>query len=243
METIKYFHQPTISESLGNGWYTMKKYFLWLFVAIVVSIIFDSTSRFSFSGKSTGGFDFKAFGWTFDAFPAITVMMVVVVLIGLSFFLLVRPVILYGADKMFLDAARDQEPDPKWLFRGFQTLYLNIVISHLITFAIVVAGFILLIIPGIVFLCRLAFVSYLVMDKQLDPIRAIESSWRLTRGHGWTIFGLGLMTIPIFILGILCLIVGVFPAAIWIEASFASLYQSILTHRQTIDYNVENTFN
>jgi uncharacterized membrane protein len=70
------------------------------------------------------------------------------------------------------------------------------------------------------------------MDKELDPIRALEESWRMTSGHGWTIFGLGLMAIPIFILGLICLFVGVFPAIIWIKSSFASLYQAILTKRE-----------
>lgn len=240
METIKYFHQPTIGESLGNGWYTMKKYFLWLFVAVVVSIIFNSTSRFGFSGNHTEGFDFKAFGWRFDAFPGITLLMVGTILIGLSIYLLVRPVFDYGADMMFLEAARDREPDPKWLIRGFQGgMYLNIVLANLIVFAIVLAGFILFIIPGFIFLCRLAFVSYLVMDKKLDAIRAIELSWRLTKGYGWIIFGMGLMAIPIILVGIICLIVGIFPAIIWIESSFASLYQAVLTKREQSQTYVE----
>jgi hypothetical protein len=35
------------------------------------------------------------------------------------------------------------------------------------------------------------------------------------------------MAIPIAIAGLICLIVGIFPAIIWIEASFASLYQAV----------------
>ncbi len=85
-----------------------------------------------------------------------------------------------------------------------------------------------LIIPGIIVACRLAFVSYLVMDKGYDPITAVETSWKLTRGHGWTIFFLGLTSIFIFIGGLILVIVGIFPALIWIKASFASLYQSVL---------------
>jgi uncharacterized membrane protein len=158
---IKYFHRPTISESLGNAWYTMKKYFLWLFLAIIISGIFQGYARYNFDTDS-----------------------------------------------------------------GF-------VMAPWIIFAVIIGiGIFALIIPGIVLACRLAFVSYLVMDKGLDPIQAVEESWRMTRGYGWTIFGLGFLSIFIAIAGLLCLIVGIFPAIIVISASFASLYQAILTEKE-----------
>jgi len=53
-------------------------------------------------------------------------------------------------------------------------------------------GFILLIIPGIFFLCRLAFVPYLVVDHKTGAFGAIKGSWKMTKGHFWRIFLLGL---------------------------------------------------
>ena len=59
METLQYFHNPTISESLGNGWFTMKKYFFWLLLVLIICSLFDSrpdllirptTSPLHFSG-------------------------------------------------------------------------------------------------------------------------------------------------------------------------------------------------
>ena len=44
--------------------------------------------------------------------------------------------------------------------------------------ALVAVGFIMLIIPGIIVLCRLIFVSYLVMDKNMEAMKAVEKSWR-----------------------------------------------------------------
>ena len=99
-------------------------------------------------------------------------------------------------------------------------------------FALVVLGLFALIIPGIIIGCRLAFVSYIVMDKKLDPIEAVELSWKLTRGHGLQIFLMGFVSIFIFIFGLLLLIVGVFPALIWICSSFAALYESILRDKE-----------
>jgi len=214
MESMRYFHQPTISESLGNGWYVMKKYFLWLLLVLIVCSIFDG---------SPAKFTYK----TDQPFPAMIGLAAFAIVIAVLIFLLVRPVIVWGGRLIYLQCARDESPELKNLLVGFQHNYLNIILAHLLVAVIVGFGILFLIIPGIVFACRLAFVSYLVMDKGLDPVKAVEESWRLTKGYGWTIFGLGLMTVPIVIGGIICLIVGVFPALIWINSSFASLYQAV----------------
>lgn len=55
----------------------------------------------------------------------------------------------------------------------------------------------------------------------------------MTRGHGWTIFGMGVLAILIVIGGLLALIVGVFVAVMWISAAFAVLYHSV-EHREGI---------
>jgi uncharacterized membrane protein len=65
------------------------------------------------------------------------------------------------------------------------------------------------------------------MDKKLDPIEAVELSWKMTRGHGWKIFFMGLSSFFIIIFGLILFIVGIFPAIIWVASSFASLYESV----------------
>jgi uncharacterized membrane protein len=127
------------------------------------------------------------------------------------------------------------------LFQGFKKNYLNIVLAHLLIFAILGIGFVLFIIPGIIFACRLAFVSFLVMDKELEPIAAIEKSWEMTRGHGWKIFGMGLLAIPIFILGLLCFLVGAFIAVIWIGAAFTAMYHALdVEGQERLDGSTDN---
>jgi len=146
------------------------------------------------------------------------------------------PVIDFGGDYLFLKAIRGEKVEIVELFDGFKTKYLNIVLANLITVALVIMGFILLIIPGIIILCRLVFVSYLVMDKGLEPIRAIEESWKMTRGHGWTIFGLAIISFFIFIAGLILLFVGVFFSLMLIHASFAALYQAVLNQEEKSGY-------
>jgi hypothetical protein len=61
----------------------------------------------------------------------------------------------------------------------------------------------------------------------MEPVAAIEKSWEMTRGYGWTIFGMAMLAILVFIAGLLCLLVGAFISAMWISASFAALYHAI----------------
>ena len=50
-------------------------------------------------------------------------------------------------------------------------------------------GFILLLVPGLYLLGRLALVAPAVADRSLyNPFEAIRTSWDLTRGNGWAIF-------------------------------------------------------
>lgn len=223
MEEIKYFHQPTISESLGNGWFVMKKYFLWLLLVVIICSLFNSPAKFGYNFNSSDKFTSNPF----HGFPELIGLALLGVFVAMLVFFLVKPVISYGAKLIYLKCTRDIDPDLKDLFLGFQRNYFDIVLANLLVFIIVAFGCVFLIIPGIIFACRLAFVPYLVMDKKLDPVKAVEESWRLTKGYGWTIFGLALMAIPIVIAGLICLIVGIFPAIILINSSFASLYQAV----------------
>ena len=215
MKIVEYPYKPTINQSLKRGWDVMVKNFLWLFLALIISGFFYGPLQLN---------NYESDGFSFGA--------IILGMFGLAFSLLITPVISYGADMIYLQAVRNEEPDISWLIQGFKTNYINIILANLLYFAIVAIGFIFLIIPGIIFSVRLIYVPYMVMDKGLDPVRAVEGSWKLTSGYGWTIFGLGIVSIGIFILGLICLIVGVLPAMIWIGSSFTSLYESIQIHKQ-----------
>jgi uncharacterized membrane protein len=139
----------------------------------------------------------------------------------------VLPVITYGGDWLYLRFMRDERANVADMFAGFRKGYLNVVLANLLVYAIVGIGFLLFVIPGIIFACRLAFVPYLVMDKGFDPVAAIEKSWFMTRGHGWRIFGLYLLSILLFFCGLLLVVVGAFFALMWMGSAFASLYHAI----------------
>lgn len=198
---------PGVGSALGRGWRSMKSNFLVYFLAVLVLGAFllpYNLYEEGDSGRDSG----------------------LLALIETAYMLLLYPIIKYGADLLFLRGVRGDPLEVKSLFDGFRN-YVNIVLASLLVMGLVGIGLIVLIIPGIYVACRLVFVGYLVMDEELDPIAAVEASWRITRGHALKIFLLGLTSIFLFFFGLLLLLVGVVPATIWIKASFAALYLAI----------------
>lgn len=235
METSReYKLVPDFGFCLGTGWKVMMDNFLRLFLVIIIlAIVTAPFKMFNFH------FDWSDFyrgpwhwgrNWSHDMFNlgAFGIFAAFFGLIAMLYAFLVAPVFEYGGNMIFVQAVRKVKPDFEYLIKGFMQNYLHIILANLLVFALVVLGFFALIIPGIIIACRLAFVSYIIMDKKLDPIEAVELSWKLTRGYGWQIFLLGFVSIFIVILGLCLLIVGIFPAIMWICSSFASLYESVL---------------
>ena len=195
-----------VGSALSRGWTEMKDNFLVFLLAVLVLSVFITPINMGGDGHNDSS-----------------------MLIGLletAYLFLLYPIINYGADLIFLRGVRGDRVEVRSIFDGFQN-YVNIILASLLTTGLIGIGLIVFIFPGIYVACRLAFVSYLVMDEGLDPIAAVEASWRITRGHAWRIFVLGVVSIFLFFLGLLLLIVGVFPALIWIKASFAALYLAI----------------
>ncbi|GAB2790452.1 hypothetical protein GCM10027275_39230 [Rhabdobacter roseus] len=217
MENRSILVPPRWEGSLSFGWQKMKQYFLPLLLVVLVLCIADAPLE---SLKKS----------TYDR----TATWVLLEILAVAYWLLLLPVFDYSADLLFIQAIRNQKLDLKDIVVAFKN-YLNVVLTHLLVTALIGISMIALIIPGIIVACRLAFTSYLVMDKGLDPIAAVETSWKMTSGHGWRIFGLGATAVFIFFLGLLCFIVGILPALIWIKASFASLYEAVLIERGEAD--------
>jgi uncharacterized membrane protein len=68
----------------------------------------------------------------------------------------------------------------------------------------------LLIVPGIIFGLMFMFATFIVIERELGPIDAMNESHRLTRGHKWQLFGFVLLLVLVNLLGLLALLVGIF---------------------------------
>jgi uncharacterized membrane protein len=200
---------PTVGSVYSFSWNRMRKYFLDLFlITIIVAAVYIPFAMISsLDGHETpGGVLLRIFSFGY-------------------WFLLLAPIDV-GTAWVFLKAMRSGEFDVKDTFSTFDN-YLNVVLANLLVSAIIVIGFMLLVVPGVIFACRLAFVRYLVMDKKMEPVEAVEESWRMTRGHANSIFFMGSMALGIIIAGCICFGVGVIPAYMWVRSAFASMYFAV----------------
>ncbi len=198
--------EPGVSSSYGNGWKQLWKYFLELFLIGIIYFVISLP----------GGMG----SWTYNTVYNIWD------LIGMAYGILISGPVGYGVAFAYLKAARGEAPEIKNTFEAFKN-YWNAVLAYLLVAVIVIIGFLLLIIPGIIFACKLAFVPYIVVERKMDAISAVKESWQLTSGYAIDVFLIGLLGIPIAIAGLICFGVGVIVSIMWISLATASLYHAV----------------
>jgi len=191
---------PGVGSSYGNGWNQIWKHFWELFLILIINWVISGVGGFVCS----------------------------LIFLQIPFSVFVGFPLNYGVSYAYLRAARDEKLEVAHMFAGFKN-YWNAVGAGLLVTIIVVVGFILLIVPGIYLACKLAFTPYLVVDRKMGVTNAIGESWRMTGGHGWKVFLIGLLGIPIVIAGLICLLVGVIISYMWISMALASLYHAVST--------------
>ncbi len=201
---------PDAGRSYSIGWKVLWASFVEL---LVISIVY-----FILTGPVS------VVQWEIDSFEW---FLVPLALFGITYGIFVAGPIQYGASWVFLKAVRGERIEVRDIFVVFQRNYWNVVIAHIVVAVIIGMGIIMLIVPGIIFACRLAFVPYLVVDREMDVMEALRVSWDMTRGYGWQIFLMGLLAIPVVLLGFLCLVVGVFVSVMWILTAFATMYHAV----------------
>jgi uncharacterized membrane protein len=161
-------------------------------------------------------------GWAQDAATAAGILS----FLAFVYSIFVNGPVQYGVTFASLKAARGDKLEIKDMFKAFQN-YWNAVLASLFVCVIIVIGLVLLIVPGIIFACKLAFTPYLVVDRKMAVMEAIEESWRMTGGHAWKVFLIGLLSIPIGIAGLICFGVGIIISIMWVSLAFASLYHAV----------------
>ena len=214
METLEsnntYVSDNSTGDSYSKGWSLIFTTFIELLVVTLVYAVIQ---------MPTGGIQIKPDGFEWYMVP--------IVMLAIGYGIFISGPIGYSVKWVFLKAVRREKIEIKDMFAVFERNYWNAVIAGLVTTIIVVIGLFMLIVPGIIFACRLAFVPFLVIDQKMEAMEALKASWAMTKGHGWTVFFMGLLAFFIIIAGLLVLIFGVLISAMWISAAFAILYHSV----------------
>jgi uncharacterized membrane protein len=182
----------SISAALSFGWETLKNHTLLiiatLLLVVVTSVISNELSRaFHGGGLSLTEFVFNVASW----------------LVGCLVQLMLYKAILLFIEKRVPESVSQ-------LFPSQQTFLTYLVATILFMIGSVVS-FILLIIPGILFMLTFGFYGYIIADEiGIGPVAAFKHSAVITKDNRWQLFFFGLTLLGINILGALALGVGLF---------------------------------
>ncbi len=87
-------------------------------------------------------------------------------------------------------------------------VFFKFILSSVLCSLAILGGFILLIIPGIILGIRMQFYGYLIVEKGLGPLQALNESFKMTKGCTWQLCLLSVLLMLINLLGALALFVG-----------------------------------
>ena len=135
----------------------------------------------------------------------------------------------FGFNRTMVQLYRGQTPAFDTYFDGFRT-YLPTLVAFLLTGAILLFGFVLLVIPGIIAAIGLSQVFYVLQDQpELGAEGAVRESWRLTwtNGNMWKVFGMMFLCVFVTLAGMAALVVGLFFAIPLVGVMTAGLYEEL----------------
>lgn len=179
-----------IGAAVRFGWKTAKQYSglvmglatLALVVPLVPSLIADEF------GKAGGTFAFVSLVFGLLSFALNIIVSLGLFRIGLKF---------VAGDK----------PQVSDLF-GSYALFFRYLGATIIFALAVMAGFVLLVVPGIIIALRYGQYPYFMVDQNLGPIAALKASARVTAGAKGQLFLFYLTVVGINLLGVIALFVG-----------------------------------
>ncbi|MFQ5888369.1 MAG: hypothetical protein ACE5HY_06700, partial [Candidatus Hydrothermarchaeales archaeon] len=181
MATGQFFHPPSlIGESVRFGWNTVKRNIGFFIGPMIVWGLISAVL-----GNATN----------------ITNITFIIL------FYVLYLVIWMGLIRISLRFCDNERAKFSHLFSCFP-LFFKYLLGSILFLLIVLAGMILLIVPGIIWGMKYMFFSYFIVDKGLGPIKSLKESSAITDGFKWDLFCFFLFFLGIYFLGYLPLLIG-----------------------------------
>jgi len=195
-----------IAEAFGYGWKSFKAnapFFIGFMVVIaMITIVPDVITDKIFEPRST---------------PLIIV----------KFFLrLIGLVLGMAATRISLDIYDSGKPDLSKL-KDLLPMTLPYIFGKFIYGLIVLVGLALLIVPGIIVAYMFLYVGYLIVDRGMGPIVALQESRVLTDGYKWHLFFFSIIVMIANLIGAVCLFVGLFVSIPTTLMAFVYIYRKL----------------
>ena len=138
--------------------------------------------------------------------------------------ILINPPLLVGFIIFCLNISRNSEAEISDLFLGFKKQWVKYILAYLLLGFLVIVGFILLVIPGIIATLMFSQVFYILAeDDDIGVVEAFQKSTSMMKGNKTSLFLVFLINFGLAILGYLTCCIGfiwVFPYCSVVNAKF-----------------------
>lgn len=196
----------SVTEAIGFGWeITKRKLAFFIFLILFVFFISFLTNIVP--------------SYMSEEMPLISI-----VVSGISF--VINIFVQMGLTRITLKYCDNREGELKDLISTFP-LFFKYLLGVVLYSLIIIAGLVLLIVPGIIWGIRYQYVGYLIIDQNLDPIEALKKSSEITSGSKWDLFLFNIILGLINIMGFLFLIVGLFVSVPTTMLAYAFVYRKL----------------
>ena len=128
--------------------------------------------------------------------------------------------------RLALMTTEGHKPSFDELFKGWPK-FLNYFAASILVGIMTFIGLILLIIPGLWVAMTYGQSPYLTLDKKIGPIEAIKMSAKITKGHRWNLFGLGIVSLLIGLVSMIPLGLGLLVSVPVVTIAWAYVYRQI----------------
>ncbi len=200
---MEYFR---IGEALGFGWEKFRSHFFFLWMTL--GTVFVISGACNALGKVT---------------EKSALLSLLITLLSVY----VGVIMEIGLTKLYLDVIdNDREGGIRTLFseRGLFFRYLG---SSIVYGLVIAVGFLLLIIPGVYFILKYQFASYLIVDKGAVIGEAFKKSGEMTQGIKWQLLLFALAIGGINILGALVLGLGLLVTVPMTMMAYVFVYRKL----------------
>jgi len=104
---------------------------------------------------------------------------------------------------------------------------IEFIVAYIILSIIVFVGTLFLVIPGIYLALRLQFFVAAMVEDNAGIFESLKRSWDITRGYTLDLFVLSLISIAIFMIGMIAFLAGIFVAAPMTELIYCATYRKL----------------
>ena len=220
----------------GQSWVQAKKHFLPIFLMNIIIYmcskvlggIFYSTAELTMILQKYVYSD--AIDMLIEELKPVIITMLPMVALGSFIGWLAATYFKVALNRLLLDGVKELRLSISERIKGAWNGYLSFLGITLLNSIIIGIGYACCILPGIFLTVRLMFVPIIAANKpELTLSEVFSESWKLSRGHFWTLLGYGIVGILINITGLICCCVGIFFTYVITQFMRVNIYYTLVT--------------